>query len=80
MAEVKDPDKVRMGYFYSYCCEQDLTPIESEEELEQVQHQMREDRAEQVVEGEWAGTGLRVWESMEEALEALENSSELFHP
>lgn len=71
--EIKDPDKIQVGHWYSYCCEEDLTEISGVEELVDVRNQMRDDieerRAEQ---DEWAGTGLRVWETEDEAMEALE--------
>jgi hypothetical protein len=56
MARITNPIELKIGHWYTFCCERDLTQIASEEELEEVRNDLLEDGMN------------KVWETKEEAL------------
>ena len=57
-------DDIKIGWWYTYCCPEDLYPIETAEELADVVDDLRE----QAVAEDYDGVPVRVWPTLEAAL------------
>jgi hypothetical protein len=60
MARITNPDEVKIGHWYTFCCEEDLTQIDNDEELETVKEDLQDEID-------------SVWETKEEALAEIKS-------
>lgn len=57
--KIENPDNIKINHWYTYCCHLDLYPIETQNELEDIQSQLSSEDYELCPE---------IWETQKEAL------------
>ena len=61
MPRITNPHNIKIGHYYSYCCELDLYKIESESDINDLVDDMNDDY----------GLIPRIWDTKESALKEL---------